>query len=183
MEVPMYRRIIACLLKSIADLDTRLAQPQMQRKLLFASRMIAPVVVAFALGNVAHAQGTMDFSGATTLMGTFKNPSRQLCAGILDPSRFPDFRDVRKTIWEFTRNPQIGLPSGSLPMQSEWHPKILVNVKVLLDRLLLDHQLASQDNLNMRLKKTGLPVKALVESDSEKAVIDAALRVETIQWS
>jgi hypothetical protein len=71
MEVPMYRRIIASLPKSIADLDTRLAQPQMQRKLLFASRMIAPFLVAFAFGSVAHAQGTMDFSGAQTLMGTF----------------------------------------------------------------------------------------------------------------
>jgi hypothetical protein len=68
----MYRRIIASLPKSIADLDTRLAQPQMQRKLLFASRMIAPFLVAFAFGSVAHAQGTMDFSGAQTLMGTFK---------------------------------------------------------------------------------------------------------------
>lgn len=68
----MYRRNIASLPKSIADLDTRLAQPQMQRKLRFASRMIAPFIVAFAFGNVAHAQGTMDFSGAQTLMGTFK---------------------------------------------------------------------------------------------------------------
>jgi hypothetical protein len=68
----MSHRIIASLPKFIADVDTRLAQPQMQRKLFFASRMIAPVIVAFAFANVAHAQGTMDFSGAQTLMGTFK---------------------------------------------------------------------------------------------------------------
>jgi hypothetical protein len=114
------------------------------------------------------------------IVGLLKNPPRQVCAGILDPSRFPDFRDVRKIIWEFTRDPERGLPSGSLHMQLEWHPKLLVKVKVLLERLEQDHQLASQGNLSMRLKKTGLPAKALVDANTEKMVIDAALRVETI---
>jgi hypothetical protein len=112
--------------------------------------------------------------------GLLKNPPRQVCAGILDPSRFPDFREVRKIIWEFTRYLEQGLPSGSLHLQLEWHPKLLVNVKALLERLEHDHQLASQDNLNMRLKKTGLPAKALVDANTERAIIDAALRVETI---
>jgi hypothetical protein len=67
-----------------------------------------------------------------------------------------------------------------LHMQLEWHPKLLVNVKALLERLEQDHQLASQDNLNMRLKKTGLPAKVLVDANTERAIIDAALRVETI---
>jgi hypothetical protein len=35
-------------------------------------RMAAPAIVALSLAGVAHAQGTMDFSGAQTLMGTFK---------------------------------------------------------------------------------------------------------------
>jgi DNA-directed RNA polymerase specialized sigma24 family protein len=48
------------------------------------------------------------------------------------------------------------------------------------ERLKQRHQLASQDNLNMRLKKTGLPAKALVDANTERAIIDAALRVETI---
>jgi hypothetical protein len=47
-------------------------------------------------------------------------------------------------------------------------------------RLKQDHQLPSQDNLNMRLKKTGLPAKALFDANTEREVIDAALRVETI---
>ena len=98
----------------------------------------------------------------------------------MDPTRFPDFRDVRRIIWDFTRNAEQGLPSGSLHMQLERHPKLLVNVKTLLERLKLEHQLVSQDNLNMRLKKTGLPAKALVDANTERAIIDATLRVETI---
>ena len=44
----------------------------LHRKLLHAARVMGPTLVAFAFAGVAHAQGTMDFSGAQTLMGTFK---------------------------------------------------------------------------------------------------------------
>ena len=37
-------------------------------------RRLVPMVVPIVLTTVAHAQGTMDFSGAQTLMGTFKTP-------------------------------------------------------------------------------------------------------------
>ena len=37
-----------------------------------AFRVTAPSFVALTIATAAHAQGTMDFSGATTLMGTFK---------------------------------------------------------------------------------------------------------------
>ena len=40
--------------------------------LLSAIRAIAPTLLALSITSVAHAQGTMDFSGATTLMSTFK---------------------------------------------------------------------------------------------------------------
>jgi hypothetical protein len=48
------------------------------RKLAFtlqlprAVRVIGPTLAALSFAGVAHAQGTMDFSGAQTLMGTFK---------------------------------------------------------------------------------------------------------------
>ena len=44
----------------------------LHRKLLHAARVMGPTLVAFVFAGVAHAQGTMDFSGAQTLMGTFK---------------------------------------------------------------------------------------------------------------
>jgi len=37
-----------------------------------AIRTMAPTLFALSFAGVAHAQGTMDFSGATTLMTTFK---------------------------------------------------------------------------------------------------------------
>jgi hypothetical protein len=50
----------------------RLANLPTNRQLSQAVRAIAPMLFAFALSSAAQAQGTMDFSGAQTLMGTFK---------------------------------------------------------------------------------------------------------------
>jgi hypothetical protein len=47
----------------------------LNRKLNRAARVMGPTLIALVFAgatNVAHAQGTMDFSGAQTLMGTFK---------------------------------------------------------------------------------------------------------------
>jgi hypothetical protein len=40
--------------------------------LVRAIRVVTPTLFALSIGGVAHAQGTMDFSGAQTLMSTFK---------------------------------------------------------------------------------------------------------------
>jgi len=43
------------------------------KPILYAAiRAMAPTLLALSFASVAHAQGTMDFSGATTLMSTFK---------------------------------------------------------------------------------------------------------------
>jgi hypothetical protein len=48
------------------------AEHSLKTSLLSAIRAMAPTLLALSLTSVAHAQGTMDFSGATTLMTTFK---------------------------------------------------------------------------------------------------------------
>ena len=48
------------------------AKRKTYRTLTHAARTMAPALVAVAFASAAHAQGTMDFSGATTLMGSFK---------------------------------------------------------------------------------------------------------------
>ena len=58
--------------RKTTHLAKRLAQLFSKRNLLCAARTMAPALFALALSGVAHAQGTMDFSGAQTLMGTFK---------------------------------------------------------------------------------------------------------------
>jgi hypothetical protein len=57
-------------------LPITLAEPRANRlssqSLARAARALAPTLIALTLATTAHAQGTMDFSGAQTLMGTFK---------------------------------------------------------------------------------------------------------------
>ena len=50
----------------------RWAQRFNKQKIKDAIRTLAPALFALTFASVAHAQGTMDFSGAQTLMGTFK---------------------------------------------------------------------------------------------------------------
>ena len=50
----------------------RLTGQTLKTTLLSAIRTMAPTLFALSFASVAHAQGTMDFSGATTLMTTFK---------------------------------------------------------------------------------------------------------------
>jgi hypothetical protein len=53
-------------------LANRKASPFSKQSIARAARVMAPTFFALAVSGVAHAQGTMDFSGAQTLMGTFK---------------------------------------------------------------------------------------------------------------
>jgi hypothetical protein len=68
----MSRRSHPVMPRCTTHLAKRLAEPFSKRNLLCAVRIMAPALFGVALSGVAHAQGTMDFSGAQTLMGTFK---------------------------------------------------------------------------------------------------------------
>jgi len=87
MEVPMFRTSHVVIPRSTTHLAKRLAQPFSKRKLLHAARMMGPTLVALTFAGVAHAQGTMDFSGAQTLMGTFNMGSPTIQAQIVFPHR------------------------------------------------------------------------------------------------
>ena len=53
----------------------RRARTSLKQTIAHAARVMGTTLVALSfagIANVAHAQGTMDFSGAQTLMGTFK---------------------------------------------------------------------------------------------------------------
>jgi hypothetical protein len=72
MEVPMLQRCQAVVPRTTAHVAKRLAQLFSTQQVFRAVRLMGPTIVAISLAGVAHAQGTMDFSGVQTLMGTFK---------------------------------------------------------------------------------------------------------------
>jgi hypothetical protein len=56
----------------LSQLNNRWAHHFSKQSIARAARTLAPTLIALTLASAAHAQGTMDFSGAQTLMGTFK---------------------------------------------------------------------------------------------------------------
>jgi hypothetical protein len=68
----MFHRSSIIPLHKPTRLARRLSQPFLKRYLLHAAHMLWPTFLVLSVAGVAHAQGTMDFSGATTLMTTFK---------------------------------------------------------------------------------------------------------------
>jgi hypothetical protein len=68
----MFRKSHAVISRNTTHLAKRLAQLFSRRELLHATRVLWPTLFALTCASLAHAQGTMDFSGAQTLMGTFK---------------------------------------------------------------------------------------------------------------
>ena len=68
---PLFRLEKAATRSSILSAN-RQTDRSLKPILLSAIRAMAPTLLALSFAGVAHAQGTMDFSGAQTLMGTFK---------------------------------------------------------------------------------------------------------------
>ena len=72
----MYRSNRVVSSRRIAQLNwpltTKWSPTLIRQRIFHALRVLAPTFVALTFASVAHAQGTMDFSGAQTLMGTFK---------------------------------------------------------------------------------------------------------------
>ncbi len=71
----MFHARFAVIPRKTTHLAKRLARLFSKQKLLSAVHVMGPTLFAFTftgIANVAHAQGTIDFSGATTLMATFK---------------------------------------------------------------------------------------------------------------
>jgi hypothetical protein len=75
MEMPMIRRNRDVSRPNFNQSNPRCANrcaSYLKTNLAHAFRVMAPALFALTFASVAHAQGTMDFSGAQTLMGTFK---------------------------------------------------------------------------------------------------------------
>jgi hypothetical protein len=75
MEMPMIRRNRDVSRPNFNQPNPKCANRRasyLKTNLARAFRVTAPALFALTFASVAHAQGTMDFSGAQTLMGTFK---------------------------------------------------------------------------------------------------------------
>ena len=68
----MSPRISPILFSQMTPAVRRSSSACLTRRIPHLLRKFVPVFLPLVLAGVSHAQGTMDFSGAQTLMGTFK---------------------------------------------------------------------------------------------------------------
>lgn len=155
-------------------------------------------------GDKAHAgQGTVKIFAAAAVLRDqkkdFRNAFQRVAIGVatlLDKpphclvsyvtqpgslsAKFPGARALRREIWAFTRDPKIGLPSASLIADSQWHPQLVIKIKVLLDKLQTEFGLTPAANIGLKLKKTGLPNASLLSAKDLADDEAAPLRVDTV---
>ncbi|ADW71583.1 DEAD/DEAH box helicase [Granulicella tundricola] len=117
---------------------------------------------------------------ARAVVMLLKSPPDHLCSRMLDVSRYPEYRSLRRIVWGFTRQPESGLPSATLKTASEWHPALLVRVKALLQKLNKEYGFSEMPNIGMKLAKKQLPDLPMVQTNQQKIIVDARLRVETV---
>jgi hypothetical protein len=72
IRIPYFLRSERTPMRLFVPLRTMNFKQSAKRSIANAVRVMAPTLFVLAFASAAHAQGTMDFSGATTLMGTFK---------------------------------------------------------------------------------------------------------------
>src|SRR5690606_22815576 len=93
---------------------------------------------------------------ASCIFSLLADPPQGLVARITQPARYPEDRPLRRLVWAFTRDPDLGLPAATLPGDSHWHPQLLERVSVLLAAIEQGHGLARATNLGNKLARRGL---------------------------
>ena len=99
---------------------------------------------------------------------------------MLDVARYPEYRELRKVVWQFARDAEIGLPSASLKAASEWHPLLVARVKAFLKKLQDKFGYEEGPNLGQRLAKKKLSDEPMLQAIAKKTLVDPTLRIETI---
>ena len=121
--------------------------------------------------------------------GRFQDSFRHVCravVGLLDnpppelSSQLQGWKlRLRRLLWAFTRNEDTGLPSSMLLAKSEWHPKLVTNVRNLLATIEKQFGLMAAAKLGNKLAKTGLqdvPLAGAAVAEKQSP----GIRVETV---
>lgn len=115
------------------------------------------------------------------IVSLLDSPPQGLVARLIQPARYPDDRCLRRLVWAFTRDSELGLPDSSLTADTHWQPLLLQRVKALLAAIQNGHGLAATSSLGNRLSKRDLPNAPLVAAP-DLAGNDqlARVRVDTV---
>jgi hypothetical protein len=108
-----------------------------------------------------------------------EKPPDGLSAMLMQPAQHPEMKELRRVIWNFTRDSDAGLPSALLTANKEWHAALIKNTKALLKLMGEEFDLAGTTTLGARLANRELPSSALV-TVADLAAEEVRIRVDTV---
>lgn len=111
------------------------------------------------------------------IIGLLDNAPHGLSSGLQGLSHEDGMSGMKRLLWSFSRNVDAGLPSSALTAKTDWHTKLLTNVKALLAEIEKQYGYKIAGTLGTKLTKKSLPDLPL----SSAAVTQAhGFRVETV---
>ncbi|MNJ21297.1 UvrD-helicase domain-containing protein [Pseudomonas alkylphenolica] len=113
------------------------------------------------------------------VVGLLNKPPNDLSSNLQGSPHEAWMISLRRLLWGFTRNAETGLPSSALIAKTEWHPKLLSNVKDLLSAIEKNFGLKAVDKLGNKLAKTKLqdiPLSGAMAAQDR----GPGIRVETV---
>ncbi|QGU14921.1 MULTISPECIES: ATP-dependent helicase [Enterobacteriaceae] len=113
------------------------------------------------------------------VVGLLANPPHGLSSNLQGLPHETWMIGLRRLLWSFSRNTETGLPSSELTAKTEWHTKLVNNVRVLLADIEKQFGFKAVGTLGNRLAKTALTDAPLT---GEVAAKDNGhgIRVETV---
>ena len=119
-------------------------------------------------------------SVARCVVSLLDNPPQNILVALQSPSKYPEMRAVRRLLWQFVRDPELGLPPSTLMADTEWLPLLLERVRQLLTSFQIKFGLAFTGNLGSKLTRRDLPHASLVAADDLGTQRSARIRVDTV---
>ncbi|EMI4411041.1 UvrD-helicase domain-containing protein [Serratia bockelmannii] len=111
------------------------------------------------------------------IIGLLDNAPHGLSSGLQGGSHEDGMSGLKRLLWRFSRSADVGLPSSALSAKTDWHTKLLTNVKALLAEIEKQYEYKIAGTLGTKLTKKLLPDLPLASA----AVTQAnGLRVETV---
>lgn len=117
---------------------------------------------------------------AVAVVALLENAPFGLVSKITQPSSNPTDRELRKSVWAFTRDSATGLPSSSLVADTQWHAQLLSHIKTLLANLETKFGLKQVANLGSKLSKKALPNLPLADAEDLADSDATTLRIDTV---
>ncbi|EMB9641817.1 UvrD-helicase domain-containing protein [Enterobacter cloacae] len=111
------------------------------------------------------------------IIGLLDNAPHGLSSGLQSLSNADGMSGLRRLLWSFSRSTDLGLPSSTLTAKTDWHNKLLTNVKALLTEIEKQYGYKISGAVGTKLKKTSLPDLPLASATITQA---PGIRVETV---